>query len=392
MRRIGVVTTSRADYGCLRHLMKEIKEDPELELSVFATGMHLSIQHGCTVEAIARDGFEMAKAVEMVLSSDSESAVIKSIGVGLIGFADALAEIRPDILVLLGDRYELLAPGIAAVIHRIPIAHIHGGETSEGAIDEVVRHSVTKMAVLHFPATEEYRRRIVQMGERSEYVLNCGAPGLDALYDEQPLSKAELQEELGMDLSSPVAIATYHPVTLEVEKTDRQAQSLLEAIERSGIKVIFTRANADPGGSQINRVLEAFVESAPERYLLHTHLGQRRYMSCLRHVDLMIGNSSSGLIEAPSFKLPVVNIGNRQRGRVRAANVIDVGYSAAEIRHGIQLALSKEFRASLEGMRNPYDEYGDGRTSFRIKERLKSVGLSPELLMKPFRDLQIEIS
>ena len=391
-RRIAVVTTSRADYSCLYHLLGEIRDDPDLELLVVVTGMHLSTLHGNTVETIEADGFPIAWRIPMVLATDNETAIVKSVGLGLISFADVWEQLRPDLMVCLGDRYEQLASAAAALLQRVPIAHIHGGETSQGAVDEAVRHSISKMAAIHFPAAAPYARRLIQMGEPPDRVFTYGAPGLDGMYRRQLLARDELADRLQLDLDGPVALVTYHPVTLEADDTEFQVQNLLDAIARAGIVAVFTRANADAMGSRINAAIEAFCQTVPQRYRLYDHLGQVVYLSCLRHLDLMIGNSSSGLVEAPSFHLPVVNVGNRQMGRVRAANVIDTDYASDAIAAGIEKGLSSEFRLSLENMENPYDVSHDGKTSFRIKEKLKEIQVTPDLLKKPFHDFIQETS
>ncbi len=386
-RKICVVTTTRADYGLLCRLMKEISVDPELELAVIATGMHLSPEFGLTVREIEADGFHVDKRIEMLLSSDSESSIVKSMGVAMISLADAIKDVGPDIVVLLGDRFEIVPVALASVVFRIPLAHIHGGETSQGAIDEAFRHSVTKMASLHFPSTETYRNRIIQMGENPDLVFNFGAPGLDAIYNLPLLDRKELETSLQFSLDGVVAIVTYHPVTTERGTALEQAENLVKAIESSGIRAIFTKANADADGRVINMKVSEFCLSTPEKYRMFDSLGQVRYMSCLRHLDLMVGNSSSGLIEAPSFGLPVVNIGDRQKGRMRAANVFDVGNAVEDIRQGISWVLSPAFRKSLEGMENPHDKFRDGQTSRRIKEQLKTIELSAHLIKKEFRDI-----
>jgi UDP-N-acetylglucosamine 2-epimerase (non-hydrolysing)/GDP/UDP-N,N'-diacetylbacillosamine 2-epimerase (hydrolysing) len=268
----------------------------------------------------------------------------------------------------------------------IPIAHIHGGELTEGAIDDSVRHAITKLASLHFPATEIYRRRIIQMGESPHRVFNFGAPGLDQIYSSALLTRAELEEDLGFNLDEPVALVTYHPVTREAENAVEQVRCLLTAIKESGVKAVFTMANADAQGALINDRLRAACAGSPERFKWVPHLGHRRYLSCLRYLALMVGNSSSGLTEAPSFRLPVVNIGDRQRGRVRALNIIDVPGDEAAIRKAIKRAISPQFRASLRRMRNPYDRFHDGRTSERIKNVLRDTSLSTELIKKEFYD------
>lgn len=386
-RRICVVSTSRADYSLLHWLMRAIDEDARLELQIVATGMHLSPEFGLTYLDIERDGFRIDRKVEMLLSADSDAAITKAVGLGLIGFAGVIEDLRPDIVVVLGDRFEILCAAVAALIAKVPVAHVHGGETTQGAIDEGVRHAVTKMASVHFPATEAYGRRIVQMGEDPRSVFVFGAPGLDALHHVTLLSRQELEARVRLDLTPPTALVTYHPVTLERETAERQVKNLLEALKEEHVQAVFTKANADVQGRAINEVLADFCRRHPHGYRLFDSLGQIAYLSCLRELDVMVGNSSSGLVEAPSFALPVVNIGDRQRGRIRAANVIDVGYSVEEIRAGVRQALSKSWKETLNGMKNPYAGCGDGLVSHRIKEQLKDLEIDESLLKKRFFDL-----
>ncbi|MGO8787562.1 MAG: UDP-N-acetylglucosamine 2-epimerase [Terriglobia bacterium] len=386
-RKICVVTTSRADFGLLRGLLKAIRDDSALRLQVIASGTHLESKFGRTGRDIEAEGIKIDRGIPMRLTGDSSLANLKSIGVGLNGFADAFAKLKPEIVVLLGDRFELLAPAISALVLRIPIAHIHGGELSEGAIDDSVRHAITKLASLHFAAAEPYRRRIIQMGESPGRVFNFGAPGLDPLYGSTLLTQPQLERELGFRLQEPAALVTYHPVTRDADSAVAQVHCLVAAIESSGLNAVFTMANADAQGALINTRLQAVCAQTPERFKWIPHLGHRRYLSCLEHFAVMVGNSSSGLTEAPSFRLPVVNIGDRQRGRIRAANVIDVPCSRDAILKGIKRAISPRFRASLRGLRNPYDRFHDGRTSERIKDVLKKVSLSGDLLKKTFHDL-----
>jgi len=372
--------------------MRAIDEDDALELQVVATGMHLTSEFGLTYREIEDDGFTIDRKVELPLPADSDAAVSKAIGIGLVAFADVLDELRPDILVALGDRYELLSPVIAAFVARIPIAHIHGGETSQGAIDEGVRHAITKMAALHFPATEAYRQRIIQMGEDPETVFAYGAPGLDALHSVQLLTKEELAALLGRELESPVAIVTYHPVTLERDTAGGQIENVLAALLQEQVGAVFTKSNADAQGTLINARIAAFCREHPSRYGLYDNLGRTAYLSCLQHLDLMLGNSSSGLIEAPSFHLPTVNIGDRQLGRVEAESVIDVGYSTGEIAAGIRQALSSGWRAGLKDVENPYAGPLDGKVSERIKDQLKHAELGERLLKKRFHDVPVPIA
>lgn len=387
-RKICVVTTSRAEFGLLHGLLKSIRTDPALRLQVIASGMHLEAQFGLTVREIQSEGVKIDREIDLRLTGESGVANAKSVALGVAAFADALKELHPAILVLLGDRFELLGPAIAALLLQIPIAHIHGGERSEGAIDDSIRHSITKMASLHFAATESYRRRIVQMGESVDRVFNFGAPGLDQIHNSSLLTRAQLEKEIGLSLHEPVALVTYHPVTRTAGAASAQVGSLVAAIRASGLRAVFTMANADAGGASVNTYLESVCAKAPDRFKWISHLGHRRYLSCLKHFALMVGNSSSGLTEAPSFRLPVVNIGDRQRGRVRAPNVIDVPCTRDAILKGIKRAASVRFRSSLRGMRNPYDRFHDGRASERIKDVLRDTDLSGEFLKKRFHDLQ----
>jgi UDP-N-acetylglucosamine 2-epimerase (non-hydrolysing)/GDP/UDP-N,N'-diacetylbacillosamine 2-epimerase (hydrolysing) len=382
-----VVTTSRADFGLLRGLIQVIQSDSALRLQLIASGMHLTPQFGHTWRDIEAEGFKIDRKISLRLTGDSSRANLKSISLGLNGFTEAFAELKPEIVVLLGDRFELFSPAIAALMLQIPIAHIHGGELSEGAIDESVRHSITKMASLHFAATEIYRRRIIQMGESPHRVFNFGAPGLDQLYRSTLLTRPQLEQELGFSLQAPVALVTYHPVTRDAGSARTQIRCLVGALKASGIRAVFTMANADAQGALINARLQTVCAQNPERFKWFPHLGHHRYLSCLTHFAVMVGNSSSGLTEAPSFCLPVVNIGDRQRGRVRAANIVDVPCTQDAILRGIKRAVSSRFRSSLHGMDNPYDRFHDGSASERIKDVLKKVCIPGDLLKKSFYDL-----
>jgi UDP-hydrolysing UDP-N-acetyl-D-glucosamine 2-epimerase len=386
-RKICVVTTSRAEFGLLLGLIRSIQADPALSLQVIASGSHLASEFGLTVREIESEGIKIDRKIDLALTGESGVANSKSIGMGLEGFAVAFSELKPGIVVLLGDRFELLAPAISALMIGIPIAHIHGGELSEGAVDDSVRHAITKLASLHFAATESYRRRIVQLGECPKRVFNFGAPGLDQLYGSTLLTRSQLERELDLDLQEPVALVTYHPVTRDAGSTKAQVRSLVAALIASGLQAVITMANADAEGSLINTRLQAACSQNPERLKWVPHLGHKRYLSCLKHFAVMVGNSSSGLIEAPSFQLPVINIGDRQRGRVRAINVIDVQCVQAAIQQGIKRAISPHFRATLREMHNPYDRFHDGRVSERIKDVLRDTDISGDFLKKHFHDL-----
>ncbi len=383
-RKICVVTGSRADYGHLYWLLKEIKDDVDLSLQLIATGAHLSVKYGMTYKIIEADGFRIDKKINILKYSDTDKGMAASLGAACRLFAEALECLRPDILVVLGDRYEIFAAAIAAHILKIPIAHIHGGELSEGAVDDAFRHAITKLSHIHFPATEEYKHRIIQLGERPRYVFNYGAPGLDNLFRLKLLKKEQLSTYLGIDFRKPTAIFTYHPVTLE---NDNQIKEILRQIKIFDFQIIFTKANADVGGLAINKEIEHFCRNAPEKYKLFDNLGQVKYFSCMKYGRLMIGNSSSGIIEAASFKLPVVNIGDRQRGRIAPDNVIHAS-KLKDIKKAILTALSDDFRRKIKGLKNPYLKVKGGKVSVKIKDKLKSVHLGDNLRKKRFYDIK----
>jgi UDP-N-acetylglucosamine 2-epimerase (non-hydrolysing)/GDP/UDP-N,N'-diacetylbacillosamine 2-epimerase (hydrolysing) len=382
-RKICVVTGTRAEYGLLYWLMKEIEQDPDLELQIVATGMHLSPEFGMTFKVIEEDGFRIDAKVEMLLSSDTPVGIAKSIGLGVIGFADALERLKPDLMVILGDRFEILAAAQAAMVAKIPIAHIHGGERTEGLIDEAIRHAVTKMAHLHFVANEEYRRRVIQLGEHPNRVFNFGAPGIDNIVKLRLLSKEEFEEEIGFELGSLNFLVTYHPVTLEQTDPRESMKTLLCALDEfPDAKIIITKPNADTYGRGISQVIDHYGRQHPGRVYVSTSLGQIRYLSAIRHVDVVIGNSSSGIVEVPVFKKPTVNIGNRQKGRLAGDTVIHCPEKKEDIVHAIRKALSPEFQQTLRHARSLY---GEGHTSEKIKRVLKEVNVS-DLIAKPFYD------
>ncbi len=383
MRTIGVVTVGRSDYGLYRPVLHAIAADPELSLGLMVSGAHLAPEFGRTVRQIEADGFPVAQRVEMLLASDTPEGIAKSVGLGVMGFAQAYAQSRPDLLVVLGDRFEMYSAALAALPFKIPVAHIHGGELTAGAMDDALRHSLTKLSHLHFVAAEAYARRVAQLGEEPWRITVSGAPGIDNLRLLAPLTRAELEARCQLDLSRPPLLVTYHPVTLEYEQAEWQVGELLAALEIVQQPVIFTQSNADTAGRLVwQRITEYARGRAAVR--LVDNLGTAGYFGLMRLAAAMVGNSSSGLIEAPSFELPVVNIGSRQAGRVRAANVIDTGYPRAEIVAGLQRALQPAFRAGLAGVVNPY---GDGNAADRIVARLKSTPLDQRLLLKTFQDL-----
>lgn len=379
-RRIAVVTTSRADYGLLSGLMRAVKRDPALRLQVVAAGSHLSKAFGATAREIEGDGFRIAARVPTAPGSDSPKAAAEALGSGVKSFSRAFSRLRPDIVVVLGDRLELLAACSAAVALRIPIAHLHGGESSEGVLDEQVRHAVTKLAHLHFAAAESYRRRLLRMGEDPRRVFNFGAPGLESLKELEPLTARELSRRLGFDLSGPFAVVTVHPDSL-ASGADRTLRAVLAALDRRGLRSVLTYAGADAGGRALNRILARYAAARPGRAVAVASLGQRAYLSLLRHAAVVVGNSSSGVIEAPSLRKPTVNVGPRQDGRLRAPSVIDCAPDAAAVSAALGRALSPTFRARCRGV-NPY---GTGRVSSRIAGALKAVKLDG-LLVKRFHD------
>jgi UDP-hydrolysing UDP-N-acetyl-D-glucosamine 2-epimerase len=382
MKTIGVVTVARSDYGIYLPILKKIQAHQSLDLYLLVSGMHLSSEFGNTIETIENDGFPIGDQIEMLISSDSPEAISKSMGLGTIGFAQSYARYKPDILLVLGDRFEMHAAAVAALPFNIPIAHVHGGESTEGLIDESIRHSLTKMSHLHFASTQKYANRIIQMGEESWRVKVSGAPSLDNLHDMTLLPKDILEKELGFPLPQQVLLITCHPVTLEYENTEHQIQNLLQAIEAVNIPAIFTYPNSDTSGRQIISHIDQFVLQHPNHHVV-ANLGTQRYFSLMQHVTAMVGNSSSGIIEAASFKLPVVNIGNRQKGRVHAHNVIQVSEESPAIIEAIQKATSSAFIHSLENLLNPY---GDGRASDLIVNTLHKTTPNQTLLMKHFND------
>ncbi|MCL4440759.1 MAG: UDP-N-acetylglucosamine 2-epimerase, partial [Firmicutes bacterium] len=319
-RKIGVVTGSRAEYGLLYWLMKEIAADPELELQIIVTGAHLSPAYGLSYAQIEEDGFGINEKLEILLSSDTAIGMTKSLGLAIIGFADAFQRLQPEIVVLLGDRYEIMAASQAAMLAHIPIAHISGGESTEGVVDEAIRHSITKMSQLHFVANESYRRRVIQLGEDPRRVFNYGDPALDNLKKLSLLNRRELEEQINFKLGKCNFLVTYHPVTLARESAEDGVRELLAALDNyPEAHLIITAPNADMGGRTINRILEQYVRERQERALFCTTLGQLKYLSAMQHCQLVVGNSSSGIVEAPALKIATVNIGNRQQGRLKAA-------------------------------------------------------------------------
>jgi UDP-hydrolysing UDP-N-acetyl-D-glucosamine 2-epimerase len=382
-RRIGVVTVSRSDYGHLRPVLDGIRRAPDLDLVLFVAGMHLAREFGDTLRDIEADSFPIAERIEMLGDGDTPESVAISTGRGVEGFARAFARQQPDIVVVLGDRFEMLAAAVAALPFALPVAHIHGGEVSEGAMDNQIRHAITKLAHLHFASAEPHAKRIGRMGEEAWRIHTVGAPGLDRLAGLATLPRETLAGELKLPAEGPWHLVTFHPVTLEYRDTAFHVDELLAALEKTDGTLVITYPNADTSGRVIIDRLEEFASRHPGRCRLVRSLGERLYLSLLSHADVMIGNSSSGLIEAPSFGLPAVNIGARQRGRLRGANVIDVAPSREEILRGIEAAREPAFRARARSAANPY---GDGHTAPRIIELLRSVPIDARLIQKRFAD------
>jgi GDP/UDP-N,N'-diacetylbacillosamine 2-epimerase (hydrolysing) len=381
-RRICVVTGSRADYGLLRWVMEGIRNAPDLELQLIVTGSHLAPEFGLTYREIEADGFRIDRKADILLSSDSSAGVAKSMGLGLIACGTALQELQPDLLLVLGDRFEIFAAAAAALVARIPVAHLHGGETSEGAFDEALRHSITKMSHLHFVAAEDYRRRVVQLGEHPDRVFLVGGLGVDGIHKVELLDRPALEAALGIRLGGKNLLVTFHPATLDGSASTDQMSELLAALdELTDVTLIFTLPNADTEGRALSAMIEHYVAERPNAHCFAS-LGQLRYLSCLRYVDGVVGNSSSGLTEAPSFRTATINIGDRQRGRLMAESVVNCAADRESIGAALRRIASADFRASLPGVRNPY---GEGGASEKIVSILRTQSLD-NIVKKPFYD------
>jgi GDP/UDP-N,N'-diacetylbacillosamine 2-epimerase (hydrolysing) len=375
MREIAVVTVGRSDFGIYLPLLKAIRSHPDLSLRILASGMHLSPDFGLTVNDIETAGFEVFERVESLVSSDTPVGIAKTIGLGVLGFAQLFGRYRPDMLVLLGDRFDMLPAALAALPFNIPIAHLHGGEATEGLIDEAIRHTLTKLSHLHFTSTEHYAQRVIQLGEEPWRVVASGALGVDAIREAKLDEPVEVARRFGLSLDVPTALVTYHP---------GHFSNVLRALGELGIQCVFTYPNADTAGRAIIQQIERFcAERANCRIVKNA--GYQGYLSLMATVSVMVGNSSSGIIEAASFELPVVNVGPRQRGRLHAQNVLDCGDGFDEIVMTMRSALDPSFRARLSGLINPY---GDGYAADRITERLSAVPLDKTLICKRFHELK----
>lgn len=385
---ISILTATRAEYGLLKPIITKLNTIEKFDIRIVATGAHLSPEFGLTYKEIQKDGFKIDEEIEILLSSDTPSSISKSMGLAMISFSDYFSKLNPDLLIVLGDRYETLAVATTAMNQRIPIAHLYGGETTEGAIDESIRHAITKLSYLHFTSTNEYRNRVIQLGEHPDRVYNVGAIGIENILNEKHLSKEELEKELKIDLSKPYVLGTFHPVTLENNTSEKQIESLLEVCkEYKNLNFLLTKANADAKGRIINQIIDRYaIEN--DNIATFTSLGMKRYLSALKYCSMVIGNSSSGLIEAPSFGIPTINIGDRQKGRLQASSIINCQPSKDSIKQAIVQAMSKSFVEEAKKTINPY---GSGNTSDKIIEVIKEYVFGKKIdLKKKFYDCEVK--
>ena len=373
-RKICIITGTRAEYGLFYPILKEIEKSDKLELQLVVSTMHLSSEFGLTYKQIEKDGFKIDDKIENLLSSDSKSAIAKSTGLATILLSDTLTRLNPDLVLLLGDRYETFAAATTAMLLNIPIAHIHGGEITQGAVDEQIRHAITKMGNIHFTSTKKYKKRIMQMGENKNNIFNVGAPGIDNIINLNLLSKDTLEKNLNWKFGDKSALFTYHPVTLENSNLKKDINSILNSLKKSNLNVLFTYANADDNGRFINTKIEEFCKSNPIKYKVFKSLGQLRYLSAMKYIDILVGNTSSGIIEAASFKKIVINIGNRQKGRLQSNNIINT--SIKNIDKSIQKAINLETK-------NITNIYGNGKSSKKIIKKLESIKIQ---IVKKFVD------
>ena len=387
-KKISVLTATRAEYGLLRPIISKLNKIDDFDIKIVVTGAHLSPEFGLTYKEIEKDGFNIDKKIEILLSSDTPSSISKSMGIAMISFAEYFGSINPDLLMVLGDRYETLAVAIVAMNQRIPIAHLYGGETTEGAIDESIRHAITKLSYLHFTSTDEYRKRVIQLGEHPNRVYNVGAIGIENILNEKLLSKEKLGIELGFSLEEPYAIVTFHPVTLENNSSKKQIESLLEVCKSyKDINFIFTKANADAEGRIINHLIDESTKEN-DNIIAFTSLGVTNYLSGLKYCSMVIGNSSSGLVEAPSFGIPTINIGDRQKGRLQASSIINCEPTKDDISKAIDLAMSEQFVKKAKKTANPY---GGGDTSDKVIKVVKEYIYGDKInLKKKFYDCVVK--
>lgn len=386
-RKVCIITGTRAEYGLLYWLLKEVEADKNLELQLIATGMHLSPEFGLTYKEIEKD-FKIDKKIEIILSSDTFVGITKSMGLAQISFAEAYEELKPDIIVILGDRYEIFSAVSAAMIATIPVAHLHGGETTEGLIDEAMRHSITKMSQIHFTATKEYMNRVIQLGENPNRVFNVGGMGIENIKKYKLLTRNQFENEIKFKLNIKNILVTFHPVTLENKTSEEQFQELLNAIdELNNTSIIFTKSNSDTNGRVINQMIDQYVSNNHEKSFATTSLGQIRYLSALQYMDGIVGNSSSGLLEAPSFKIGTINIGERQNGRIKADSIIDCFPDKRNIKRAFKKLYSEKFQTLLKDIKNPY---GNTNASKKIVKILKDVPLD-NILKKKFFNISFKL-
>lgn len=387
IKKICVITGTRAEYGLLKPLIDEIKKCAEFELQLIVTGMHLSQEFGETYRAIEADGQKINKKIEMLLSTDTPAAITKSMGLAQIGFADALKELMPDLIVVLGDRYEILSAVSSALIFGIPVAHLHGGEITEGAFDDAIRHAISKMSHLHFTSTKSHKDRVIQMGENPDKVFNVGAIGLDNIKNMKLLSQIDLEETLGVKLKERNLLIAYHPVTMEGDSSKEYFANLLKALDdiEGNVMLFFTYANSDTYGRVINNMIDEYVAINAEKAVAYKSLGSLKFLSLMSYVDAIVGNSSSGIIEAPSLHVPTVNIGNRQKGRTCAESVIHCGYAVDEVSKSINTACSASFQKHTQNCKNPY---GGGNTANEIISIFKDCNFD-ELNFKSFYNIDL---
>ncbi|MDR0405056.1 MAG: UDP-N-acetylglucosamine 2-epimerase [Oscillospiraceae bacterium] len=385
LKKVCVISASRSEYDGLYPLLKRIKDSKNLKLSIVTTGSHLCEEFGNTYKKIEQDGFKISKKIHTLLSSDAASAINKSIALGMISFADYFAENKQDLVVVMGDRYELLSVCVPAANELIPIAHISGGETTQGAIDESIRHSITKFSYLHFVANEEYRRRVIQLGEEPSRVFAFGELSLENISKREFLTKKTLEEKINFSLDKPYVLVTFHPTTLEKNSANWQFEQLLLALDKTDFKIIFTKTNADKGGKGINKLIDKYVKSNPQKSIAFKSLGRERYLSAMRFSDMVIGNSSSGIYESPSFKIPSINIGDRQKGRVQSEITLNCEPVCDEILKKINKVSGKSFKNKLKNAKNPYQK---NNVSKRILETIEYFLIKEEInLKKKFYDL-----
>ncbi len=387
-RKICVITGSRAEYGLLKPLLDELRNDSDIELQLIATGMHLSAEFGFTYREIEKDGFSINEKAEILLSSDTPVGISKSMGLAMIGLAESYKRLKPDCIVVMGDRFEIFSAVAAALISKIPVAHLSGGEVTEGVFDDSFRHSITKMSYLHFTSTEESRRRVIQLGEDPKRTFNVGEIGLDNIKKLKLLSKRELEKELKFKFNKHNLLVTFHPVTLENNTSKEQFQNLLCVLGKlRKTNIIFTKANADTGGRIINKMIDEYVSRNPAQTTAFTSMGHLGYLSTMQFVDATVGNSSSGIVEAPSFKIGTINIGDRQKGREKSGSVIDCEPTKKSIREAFKRLYSYNFQERLKNIKNPY---GDGCSAERVKIILKEYKFK-NTLKKRFYDIGFKI-